>query len=134
MRKENAFELQQRYAALLRILTTAAFVLLAAAFVLYLLGFNGTIVDPGMTAEYWHLPLEEYISRTGAPSGWDWISLLPRGDALSLASIVYLTAVTLICYIRFLFYSLQRRQWIYSGIMILEIIVLLIAATGLTLL
>ncbi len=122
---------QIRYAEVLHWISLIGLALLLAAFALYLSGLLPPLVDPSEVPRMWHLSAEEYTEANNIPTGWGWVQKIAYGDVLSFASLVLLASGTLICFSITLFSFLKDKDWIYSGIIILEIGVLLLAASGL---
>jgi hypothetical protein len=112
--------------------------LLLVTFALYLTG----ILQPGVPIEelpnYWTLSAHEYLEavnheflhRPDVVVGWGWTSLLGLGDYLNFVGIALLAAVTIVCYIGILPNLFRRKDWIYGTIAVLEILILVLAASG----
>ena len=112
--------------------------LLLVTFTLYLTG----AVQPGIPIEelprLWTLSAHEYLEvvnheflhRPEVVDGWRWVSLLGTGDFLNFVGIALLSGVTIVCYIGVIPSLLRKNDWIYATIAVLEIIVLLLAASG----
>jgi len=113
--------------------------LLLLTFALYLLG----IVEPGIPVEeipnYWGLRVDEYLEavnhdflhREHVVTGWGWMALLGMGDYLNFIGIALLAAVTIVCYLGILPNLIRRKDWIFSVIAALEVLILALAASGL---
>jgi hypothetical protein len=113
--------------------------LLLLTFALYMLG----IVQPGVPVEeipnYWTLRVDEYLEAVNQDflhqehviTGWGWIGLLGMGDYLNFVGIALLAAVTIVCYIGILPSLIRRKDWIFSVIAALEVLILVLAASGL---
>jgi hypothetical protein len=113
--------------------------LLLVTFLLYISG----ILKPGIPIEelpnYWTLSAHEYLlavnqdflHRDGIIIGWGWMALLGLGDYLNFVGIALLAGVTVVCYAGILPNLLRKRDWIYGTIAVLEILVLVLAASGL---
>lgn len=129
--KVHGSKTQIRYAEVLHWIALIGLVLLVATFALYLSGLIPPLVEPSEVTQMWHLSAEEYTETNNIPTGWGWIQEIVHGDMLAFASLVLLASGTIICFIITLFSFLKDKDWIYSGIIILEIFVLLLAASGL---
>ena len=113
--------------------------LLLVTFALYLTG----AVQPGIPIEelprLWTLSAHEYLEvvnheflhRPEIVDGWRWVFLLGTGDFLNFVGIALLSGVTIVCYIGVIPSLLRKRDWIYATIATLEVIVLVLAASGL---
>ena len=99
-RDENEAAAQRIYARWLDISTRVAFAVSLAAFLAYATGALAPFVPLEALPALWGLPVDEFLRRTGAPSGWGWLELAARGDYLNLACIALLPLVTALCYLR----------------------------------
>ncbi len=73
------------------------FVMLLLGFGLMVLGVVPSHVPPETLPQLWSLPLKDYLLRAQMPTGWGWLALLPKGDALGLLGIVALSASSIGC-------------------------------------
>ena len=112
--------------------------ILLVTFILYITG----LVQPGIPIEelprLWTLSAHEYLEtvnheflrRPEVIAGWSWMGLLGMGDYLNFIGIALLAAVTIGCYIGILPSLFRKKDWIYAAIAALEVIVLVLAASG----
>ncbi|MFC1574738.1 DUF1634 domain-containing protein [Gemmatimonadota bacterium] len=112
--------------------------ILLVTFLLYVSG----AVDPGVPIEelpnYWGLSAHEYLEainhdflhREEIVIGWGWVAVLGLGDYLNFVGIALLAGVTIVCYLGILPVLFRKRDWIYGTIAVLEILVLVLAASG----
>jgi hypothetical protein len=128
---EYASPEQRLYARWLDIGTRVGFVVLAASFFVYVLGLLPAHVALAEVPRYWTLPVGEYLAATGAPTGWGWVRQLREGDYLNFVGIAILAAVTVVCYARVLPLFLRSGERAFAAICVLEILVLVAAASGL---
>lgn len=122
---------QLGYADVLSIGVTVARFFLAFTFVLYVFGFAAPRVPFSDLPAYWSMPVGQYLQTTGIGTGWSWLALAGHGDYMNILGIALLSSLTIVCYLRVLPFSLKRKDHIFSTILILEIIVLSLAASGL---
>ena len=113
--------------------------LLLVTFALYLTG----LLQPGIPIEelprLWTLSAHEYLEvvnheflhRPEVVNGWRWVFLLGMGDFLNFVGIALLSAVTIVCYLGVIPSLIRKKDWIYTTIAALEVIVLVLAASGL---
>lgn len=127
----QANEMQVRYAEVLHWIAMIGFGLLLLTFFIYISGILPSLVPPEKVPQMWHMEAEEYVKVNHIPIGWKWIFSLGHGDILAFASLIFLAAGTIFCFIITLFSFLKRREFIYSAIIAAEILVLLLAASGL---
>lgn len=113
-------------------------VILLVTFVLYMTG----LLQPGIPIEelprLWTLSVDEYLEtvnheflhRPEVVTGWGWLALLSMGDYLNFVGIALLAGVTIVCYARIIPGLFRKKDWIYATIAVLEVLVLLWAASG----
>lgn len=104
---------------------------LVGTFILYVLGFTTPKVPLSELTSHWTMAADEYSSRVGVGTGWGWIKLVDHGDYMNFLGIAFLVGLTFICYMRLLPISLRGKNYSFSAILLIEIAVLLIAASGL---
>ena len=121
---------QQAFARWLDAGTKIGLVLLVAGFAAYATGAMTPQIPPQELARLWGLPLKEFLAATGAPTGWHWLPLAGRGDYVNYIAIVLLASIVPVAYLRML-PLLARHARLYALIALLEIAVLLGAASGL---
>lgn len=122
---------QLHYATLLDWGTKTGFVVLVLAFGAYVTGLLSAHVPHERLPELWVLPLDAYLSRTGAPTRWDWIGLLAKGEYASIAGIALLSACSLPCLLVIIPDYWKRGERAMASIAGLIALVLLFAASGL---
>jgi hypothetical protein len=118
------------YARWLEVGVRIGLFVLVASFAVYLLRLLPPSVPPEKLPEVWGLPVGKYLERTGAPSGWAWITRLGQGDVLNMLGVAILSSVTIACYMRVIAPLLRERERLLAGIAIAQLIVMLVAATG----
>jgi hypothetical protein len=123
--------LQERYARWLDRCTTAAFALSVASFLAYVSGPLSPYVALEQLPAYWNLPLEEYLERTQAPRGWEWLGFIGYGDYLNYLGISMFALVVLICHVAVVPHLLRRGERLIAGLAVAQAVVLLGAASGL---
>lgn len=121
---------QLRYAAALEWGTRAGFVMLAASFLAYVFGWLPAHVPPEQLAQLWTAPVGDYLRATGIPTGWGWTALVGKGDIANLLGIVVLSGASIPCLLAVMPFYATRRNRAYLAICVLEVLVLLLAASG----
>ena len=121
---------QLLYTSFLRVLSKIGLGLLVVTFIIYV----GKLLPPKIPFEelskYWSLSSEEYLRATGIQGGWSWLHLIGYGDFVTFLAISFLAAVTSICYLSIIPSYLRRGDKIYGSLAIIEVLVLIIAASG----
>jgi hypothetical protein len=121
---------QELFARWVRAGTRIAFALLVAGYVLYVCGLLEPQLPPEQLAKLWGMPLAQYLAASGAPTGWQWLSLAGRGDYFNYIGIAALATIVPLTYLRIL-PVLVRHARAHALIALLELAVLLTAASGL---
>lgn len=118
------------YAAALDVGMKAGLAIVIATFVTYISGILDPHVPFDRLSEFWGLSVYEYLDAANVPSGWGWLALAFTGDYLNYVGIAFLSGVTIVCYARILLYPLKSRDYVFAGIIVAQIVVLLLAASG----
>jgi len=108
-----------------------ALALLVACFAAYASGLVAPLVPHAELARLWTLPVDRFVAAAGAPTGWGWLGLVGRGDYLNFLGIALLGLITVVCYARILPVLFRSGQRLYAWLAVAQIVVLLIAASGL---
>jgi hypothetical protein len=105
--------------------------LLVVTFLAYLLD----VWEPHVPIEHlprlWTLPAHEFRDATAGPRGWEWLSLLHRGDFLTYLGVAALGLTTIVCYLRVVPVLAGQRDRLYAAIGVAQLVVLALAASGL---
>jgi hypothetical protein len=131
MENKYASDEQRAYASWLNIGMRSGFVLLLGTFAAYVSGLLPPHVSLEDLPRYWNLPVAEYLQATGTGRGWSWLAHVGKGDYLNLAGIALLSSITIACYLRILPMTIARGDRVYAVIVVLEVAVLALAASGL---
>ena len=122
---------QQRYATWLNWGARSGLLMLIISFIAYVAGWLPAHVPLDQLPTVWGLPVDEYLKKTGAPTGWSWLKDLGQGDFASLIGIAWLSASSLFCLFAVLPIYLKRRDWVFVVLCISALAVQLLAASGL---
>jgi len=125
-----ASEAQILYANILNIGMLIGLASLVVIFILYVTGILSPLIPLEKIQTYWVLPVHQYLEQSGIQAGWAWFGDLEYGDMLNYIPIAFLSLLTIICYIALIPGLIKKKDTTYTIIAILEIIVLLIAASG----
>lgn len=104
--------------------------LLLVTYLLYVTGVVSPHVELSQIPQLWGKGVDEYLKITHSPQGWGWLFMLGKGDYLNYLGLALLALMTIVCYLVLLPGYIQRRDWTYSIVCILEILVLSVAASG----
>jgi hypothetical protein len=121
---------QLRYARWVDAGARAGLAVLVAVFFAYAAGFTEPHVPHSRLPQVWNLPVSEFLIATGVPTGWGWTSLAHRGDIANLIGIALLTGCSLLALVVLLPLYARRGDRVYLGIVVAQILVLLLAASG----
>lgn len=110
---------------------TAGRIILAGLFAIYLFGFVAPKIPLSEMPYYWSISADRYANLVGISTGWSWFKLIRYGDYMNFLGIAFLASLTVACYLRVLPLSLHRKDYRLSTILVLEVLVLLFAASGL---
>jgi hypothetical protein len=123
-------EEQLAYAGLLDVGMKVGLLGLTASFLVYLSGALAPRVPVTELPRYWSLPVKQYLAATGVHAGWSWVGLLRHGDFLNFVGIAFLSGITIACYVAIIPTLLRKRDTVFAGIAVLEVLVLVLAASG----
>jgi hypothetical protein len=123
-------ELEPLYGRILHRLVLAGFLFLFVAFVLYAFGILPSYMEAHRVPEVWAMPADEAAAETQRPAFWAWVTNLGRGDLLSLGSLAVLSATTPVGFLILFVLLLRRRDTAYAVMVLAQVAVLLIAASG----
>lgn len=119
------------YAGILQWGTYIGLAVLVVTFVLY----AGGIMEPQVPLEelpgYWKMRSTDYLDATGASTGWGWFRRIGRGDFAVLIGLVILIGITMVSTLATIPIFLKKREFIYTLLVVLELLVLMLAASGL---
>jgi hypothetical protein len=110
--------------------TRLAFALVVVTFAVYALGLREPLVPVAHLADFWRLPVDRFVAATGAPTGWAWLRTVGKGDELNLLGIAAFVLVTIACYARMVPLFIQAGKRMQALCALLQVLVLLAAASG----
>lgn len=121
---------QLRYARVLDYGMKAGLAVLIAGFLAYVSGIVPAQVPFEELPRLWVLRVPDYLRETGMTSGWGWLVMPATGDGLALIGIALLAGVSAPCLLVLIPVFAGRRDWVYLSITLLQIGVLVLAASG----
>ena len=105
-------------------------VLLFLSFIAYVGGLLTPHVPLQQLPQLWNLPVGEYLRLTQSPQGWGWLALAAKGDFSNQIGIAVLASCSLPPLLAVIPMFRRQRATAYAIICALEILVLLLAASG----
>jgi hypothetical protein len=118
------------YANLLIIGVLAGLIILVTTYAIYVSGILPAHIEISLIPTLWGKGVSEYLEITHSPQGWGWVPLLAKGDFLNYIGFALLALMTIFCYLVLVRGYIRQKNWIFSVIAILEIVVLSVAASG----
>ncbi len=122
---------QLAYADLLDLGNKIGVYLLAATFIVYVFGLIPAKIPLSELPAYWSMGADQYSHVVKVGTGWHWLALIRYGDYMNFFGIAFLSGLTTACYLRVLPFALHRKDFALGAILMLEVIVLSFAASGL---
>lgn len=103
---------------------------LVIAFILYCISFTEPLIPLEKVQTYWVMSVHDYLKLSGIQTGWAWLGNLKYGDMFTFLPIAFLSLLTIVCYIAILPQLIRKKDTAYVVIAILEVAVLVLAASG----
>lgn len=129
--KVNIPEHQIKYANLLLYGAWASIAALLITFYLYVSNTMPAFIPPSEMPLYWTMSSSEFLNEVGLRGGWEWTGMLGKGDYVNFIGIAFLAGLTIIGYLSLLLPAyIKKKDKAYTTIVIVEILVLIIAASG----
>jgi hypothetical protein len=76
------------------------------------------------------MSVANFSKELGTPTGWAWLHSIGKGDYLNFVGIAILAAVSILCYAAIVPGLMRKKDTVLVVIVILEILVLSFAASG----
>ncbi len=130
MQKMKATEEQLAYAKVLDSGMKLGLLAITLTFVVYMTGLLVPHVPVHQLPKYWAMPVKQYLAVAGIHPGWTWLAMLGKGDFLNFIGIAFLAGVTITCLFPIIPIFLRKGDKVYAAIAVLEIMVLVLAASG----
>jgi hypothetical protein len=103
---------------------------LLVTFVVYVSGVMENYIPLNDLSQHWQKDVHQYLHDANIEPGWAWVTMVGYGDFLNFAGIAMLAGVTILCYAAMVPMLLRKRDFIYAVLALLEVIVLVSAASG----
>lgn len=127
---QKATEEQILYAHLLNKSMLVGLLGLIVTFIIYASGILEPIIPLPEVQNYWVMPVKDYLAKSGIHAGWAWLGNIGYGDMLNFLPIAFLSAITIFCYIAIIPGLLKKKDTAFVVLAIIEVIVLVVAASG----
>ncbi len=127
----QATEEQLLYANILNKGMAVGLIGLIVTFIIYGAGILEPVIPLEEVQNYWVMPVSDYLAQTGIHAGWAWLGNLGKGDMLNFLPIAFLSLLTIVCYAAILPGLIRKKDTAYVVLCIVEILVLVVAASGL---
>jgi hypothetical protein len=121
---------QKRYARWLGWGMRVGLGVLVAGFVAYVSGLVAPNVPIEQLPSLWGRPAAEFMREAGISAGWGWAALAHRGDMLILIGVALLAACSIACLAAVIPVFRARGERALVVICVLQIAVLVLAASG----
>ena len=126
----RATEEQLAYAAVLGNGRKIGLGVIVISFIVYLSGIIAPAVPLNKMPELWGLSSDKFMAAIGIKPGWSWVTMYNHSDMLSYYGIAILGLVSVIAYLAIIPKLARKKDTAYLVIAILEVTVLLVAASG----
>jgi hypothetical protein len=126
----QASEEQVLYANILNKGMLIGLIGLVITFILYGAGILSPVIPLERVQHYWVMSVSDYLQESGIHAGWAWLGNLGYGDMLNFLPIAFLSLLTVICYLAIIPGLLRKKDTPYVILAIIEVVVLLVAASG----
>jgi hypothetical protein len=121
---------QMLYANILNKGMIVGILVLLVTYAIYMAGLLPTFIPVEDVPKYWSMSVAAFSHELGTPTGWGWLDSIGKGDYLNFVGIAILAAVTILCYAAIVPGLLRKKDTVLVVIVILEILVLSFAASG----
>jgi uncharacterized membrane protein len=121
------------YARVLETVSHMGMAFLTVGYLVYVLQLLPLSVPIDAIAGSWHLKASAMQQKLHTPSGWSFLSstaALLHGDVMSYLSIYFLAMVTIICLAFAISTFYREKNYLYTTIAVLQVVVLIIASAG----
>lgn len=121
---------QLRYATMLFYGCWTSLAIMVLAYLAYVSGLVPPHIPLDVIPQLWDKRVDVYLTQGNVPTGWGWLALVGQGDFMNFIGIVLLAGMTILCYIPLLPAFLRRKEPIMFWIALGEVVVLIVAASG----
>ncbi len=129
--RTKASEEQIAYAKVLNVGMWFGLALLIITFCVYISGVLPSYVPINDLPKYWTMRVHDFNVALNAPTGWNWVGMVGKGDYLNFVGIAILSGLTILCYLVIMPILARKKLTAYLVIAVVEVLVLALAASGL---
>ena len=126
----NCANIQGIYATLLKRFTMASMIFLAISFAIYIFQWIPSYIDIDKMGELIRLRSADYRVAANGPTGWAWLNLIGYSDYLSFMAIAFISGVSVFVYFILVHVFWRCKDYIYTSIAVIQILIFLLAASG----
>jgi len=127
----KASEEQVVYANLLSKGMLFGLAVLIITFLIYISGLMPSYIPIEELPQHWSKRVYTFNQDLGLPTGWGWLKNVGKGDYLNFIGIAFLSGLTIICYAAIMPILKRKKDMAYFIIALAEVLVLVLAASGL---
>lgn len=129
--KPSATDEQKKYADMLSIGRKIGLAAILIALGVYAAGVIPPKIPVNALPQYWGLSSKEFMNSVGMQPGWSWVGLYKYSDIMNYFGVAILGAISAICYAAIIPGLLRKKDYAYVLIAVTEVLVLVLAASGL---
>lgn len=118
------------YAFVLEVVCWFAFAVIIVLFILYVSGIIKPFISFDQLPVVWKLGVDGVIREYNKPVGWNWLLYLTKSDYLCYIGLTVLISATIAALTAVLAVFIKKKNLIFTGIVLLQIVVLLAGASG----
>lgn len=128
--KTKATEEQMLYAGILSYGSMIGLATLVATFFLYISGILKPVIPIEELCQGWGMKSKDFMHLHHLPHGWGWVANIGTGDYINFVGIAFLAGLTVVCYAAILPILIRKKDTPYVIIAVVEILILVLAASG----
>jgi hypothetical protein len=121
---------QVRYAEVLEKSMQMGLACLFITFALYVFGIMEPHIAPEELPNHWTKDVDTYLADANIEAGWSWVKMLGHGDFVNFVGIAFLAGITILCYMAIIPLLFKKKDFICAVLALLEVVVLVAAASG----
>ncbi|MGC8719517.1 MAG: DUF1634 domain-containing protein [Thermodesulforhabdaceae bacterium] len=99
-------------------------------YIIYITGILDPYVPLKEMPLYWSKNVHNYVEQARIPVGWGWLALIGKGDFINLIGVAFLALLTIVGFISLIPAYIRKKDFPFAVIATLEILVLVLAASG----